>query len=65
MTLLKKIQVLINARSVTDQNTGAYNFEVRKNRAFELKKLGPAEFALIRDRQIVAICNLFGYRRLV
>jgi hypothetical protein len=65
MTFLKKNQARIDALSATHQNTSAYNSKARNNRAFEQKKLGPAEFALIRDRQIIAICNLFGYRRLV
>jgi hypothetical protein len=64
MALRNKFQVLIDALSVTNQNRKGYNFEDRNNRALELKKLGPAEFAFIRDRQVIAICNLFGYRKL-
>ena len=64
MALRNKIQLLIDALSVNNQTRKEYNFKGRNDSAWEFKKLGPVEFALIRDRQIIAICNLFGYKRL-
>ena len=65
MALRNKFQLLIKALTVNNQNRKKHSFQSHNDGAWEFKKLGPAEFALIKDQQIISICNLFGYKRFI